>query len=183
MLKLGFVLALGTVTAPEMSLMTPPLAAQPPIVSPNPFLESSGGSVSVVTITEPQGFGEAIRRIDQEQVIDAVWQAEKIDRETGRNADVFVVFVDDWTDAQRFATGIRSARLAEHYAALKTEISVDLFTARAASGRYVQWITIARNLSPYRIPPSCYARLVVSVIYSAGNPGDIGMRACAKQRG
>ncbi|GHF32660.1 hypothetical protein [Seohaeicola zhoushanensis] len=179
---LGFLLALGVLAAPEPAPPAHQGGALPPLVTPNRFVDAAGGSVSVVTIREPEGFAEAVRDADRSGVIDAVWQAGKIGREQGREAEVFVVFVDDWTAAQGFAKGIRSGKLAQHYAGLADNTSVDLFQANPRGDRMVQWITIAQRLAPYEIPTACYARLVVSVIYTAGNPGDFAMRDCAKSR-
>lgn len=176
-----------TLAALGVAMESPPLmddmgVGPPELVLPNRLLDGAGGAVSIVTIREPEGFAEAVRLADAAGVIEAVMPAARVSREQGREAEVFVVFVDDWTAAQGFARGIRSDRLATHYAGVAEKTLVDVFQADMKGGRVVQWITIARKLAPYSVPTACYAQMVVSVVYTAGDPGSFAIRDCAKAR-
>lgn len=175
-----------TLAALGVAMEPPPAdhlgAAPPELVLPNRLLDGAGGAVSIVTIREPDGFAEAVRLADAAGVIEAVMPAAKVSREQGRGAEVFVVFVDDWTAAQGFARGIRSERLVTHYAGVADHTLVDVFQSDMKGGRTVQWITIARRLAPYDVPTACYAQMVVSVVYTAGDPGSFAIRDCAKPR-
>ncbi|MDF0602486.1 hypothetical protein P1J78_17245 [Psychromarinibacter sp. C21-152] len=168
---------LSTLVAAAPALADPAGAAMPDIAEDNPLIERAEGAVTIVTMSAPDGFKEAVMRADGANVIDRIFGMEE---DGAAEAEVAVFFVANWEQGIALARAVESDELAERYDQNREKgYAVDSFDVQLKGGEF-QVFTIASGLAPYEVPAECYARLVVRAIYQANEPGDFRLRACAE---
>lgn len=151
--------------------------AMPPVSEDNPLIEQAEGKITIVTMSAPEGFVEAMHRADNAGVIDRIFGLEE---DGAEKAEVAVFFVANWKQGVSLAEAVESKELAERYEMNAEEgFTFDSFKVDLKGGAF-QVYTIAAGLTPYDVPADCYARLIVTSIYLADLTEDFQLRACAE---
>lgn len=172
-------LALAAWPAVAVSQQSDALAsgeARPALIPDNGILAGINNRARVVTVQAPPNFAQALNTADPDGVIRYVYDIAV----QGTDPDVMIVFAGDWDTARGFARAIAMPALSDRYdAAQAIGNSID-YAQRSTPQGPLHIYMIAQNTTPYPVPATCWARLVVGSLYIGGNPAPFTLRACTE---
>ncbi|WP_375280631.1 hypothetical protein [Pseudooctadecabacter sp.] len=150
--------------------------ARPTLIPDNGILAGINNRARIVTVQAPANFAQALNAADPDGVIRYVYDIAV----QGTEPDVMIVFAGDWDIARGFARAIAMPALSDRYDAAEAAGNSIDYAQRSTPQGPLHIYMIAQNTTPYPVPPTCWARLIVGSLYLGGNPAPFTLRACTE---